>query len=65
MPIYTESRTHLHNHEKALGWQTAIDDANLEIKKCQRRIANLQTAIKVFRQRLKEGEPWPGNSEKK
>jgi hypothetical protein len=51
---------HLHNGERPLGWSTAIEDAQAEIEKCKRKVARLRAAIRVFRQRLEEKEPFPG-----
>jgi hypothetical protein len=51
---------HLHNGGRPLGWSTAIEDAQAEIEKCKRKVARLRAAIRVFRQRLEEKEPFPG-----
>jgi hypothetical protein len=37
------------------GWDRAIADAKARIKK-------LEFSIRVFRQRKRNGEPWPGES---
>ena len=40
----------------------AIEKAKLNIMEHQRNIRRLHKAIKVFRQNMETGEPWPGET---
>lgn len=56
MPVYTESRDHLHN--KPMTWQSIINDCKSDIKKHKRRIAALEEAIKKAEKAIKDGIPF-------
>ena len=51
----TESRRH---------WHAAIADAESKIQDRKEAIQNLRSAIRIFKKRLADGDPWPGKSDK-
>ena len=42
-------------------WNEAISDAESKIEEAKQRIESLREAIRIFRKRLKNGDPWPGD----
>ena len=44
-------------------WDTAIEDAETEIRRLRRRISVLEGGIVVFRDRRDHGEQFPGNND--
>lgn len=40
-------------------WDKALDDIDLKLKAARERVAELESAKKVFRRRKAEGAPWP------
>jgi hypothetical protein len=51
------------NQKRKLSWDTAIQDAEREIQKANRRIATLKESIKIFTKRKIAGDPFPGSSD--
>ena len=45
--------------KNVVGWDTAILAAEQEILKTKQRLAGLRAALRTFRKKLAEGEPWP------
>ena len=46
--------------DDGVDWNTAIEDAETEIKRLRRRISVLEGGIEVFRDRRDHGEQFPG-----
>lgn len=44
---------------KAVGWESALQEAESLLEIQQARVARLKTAIRVFRSNLKNKVPWP------
>ena len=42
------------------GWERAIQDCKSEIFRSKTRIRQLQRSIRVFKNKIEIGEPWPG-----
>ena len=63
MSVYTEARSKLHEPCKAEdSWQTAIEIAEEEIQKCERRISRLRNSIRLSRQMIRDGEPFDAST---
>lgn len=41
-------------------WNEAIEDAEDSISKCERKIASLRVAVKIFQESRDDGAPYPG-----
>ena len=54
----------LHNRQKTCKWSEAIDYAELKIMEHKQRIRALRKSIRVFKEQLEAGEPWPGSEKK-
>ena len=57
--------TKIHNHlygESAnrKGWMKAIAEAEARLAEASHKVKNLKAAIKIFRERMDNGDPWPG-----
>jgi len=54
------STENLPEQEKKLSWDSAIADAETEIRRSRQRIARLAKSIQLFRKRKAAADPWPG-----
>lgn len=45
-----------------LMWEQALRDCEEKLKAARERVAELESAKKVFKRRKDEGAPWPGTS---
>ncbi len=43
------------------GWESAIYEANRQIREAKNRINSLEKSVNVFRRKIESGEPWPGS----
>lgn len=50
--------------EGSVAWREAIEDAQVEIRRMERRIAGLKASIVVFRERMEAGAPFPGEAQR-
>jgi hypothetical protein len=41
------------------GWMEVINDAESEIAKLRRRVGELKASVRLFRERMNDGEPFP------
>lgn len=65
MTVYTESSTILHGRVKEkLGWDTAIEEAEDQIKNCRARIRRLQNSIRLARKQIAKGVPFEVSMDK-
>lgn len=49
---------------KGKTWEDAISDGETQIEAARKRIAELRSAVSVFRKNLENGVPVPGHSER-
>jgi len=44
---------------KSAGWAVALQDAEKRLREAQARVEELKLVVKVCRQRVANGDPWP------
>jgi hypothetical protein len=49
------------NSDNSVGWSGALQAAELEIRKAKSRLAALTKSIRICKEKLNSGEPWPGD----
>ena len=57
------ARSQIEEHMKAI--EDLKKDVQLEIKPHKVRIRSIRASLRFFERKIKAGEPWPGNWEKK
>ena len=43
-----------------LSWNKALADARLRLARAKDDVRNLELAVQTFEEKVKNGEPWPG-----
>jgi ribosomal protein S20 len=49
------------NLTKSEGWAKALSDAQQRLEANKRQREKIRNAIRIFEEKIKAGEPWPGD----